>query len=145
MKFAIKSKMMLCRYSVGRSSSSRGPTRSRELEAPSQACLGPACLSPAEPSAVVPHVSSSAQTESGSEVPTEGNVRHVLMCPFKNKVFFQLLVTVAGGCLVIVIINPSPFSDTVGPQAGPSRTSLCHVLCLPLHVISAHWTLSSCL
>lgn len=99
---------MQCCYSVGkRNNSQEGTAESCKLEARSQAFLGAFSLSTAKSPIRVPQLSPAAQNESGSEVPMDGDVQHVLMCPFKNKVFFQLLVTIANVCLVIVVINPS--------------------------------------
>lgn len=106
--FAIKSNMMQCHYSVGKRNNSQEATaQSCKLEAWSQAFLGAFSLSSTKSPIRVPQLSPATPNESGSEVPMDGNVQHVLMSLLKNKVVFQLLVTIANVCLVIVVTNPS--------------------------------------
>lgn len=97
---------MQCRYSAGkRNSSQEGAAQSCEPEAQSQAFVGAFSLSSAKPRVRVPQLCPVAPNESSSDVLVDGNIWHVLTCPFANRCFFQLLVATANKSLIIVFAH----------------------------------------
>lgn len=83
--------MMQCRYNVGKRNNSQEATaQSCKLEARSQAFLGAFSLSSTKSPIRVPQLSPATPDKSGSEVPMDGNVQHVLMSLLKKQGGFPI-------------------------------------------------------